>query len=64
MGVPPLNNSTYVSINISPVNEFSPQFTHRLSALVRVKENQETGNGLALIDVNATDKDFGLQGKL
>ena len=63
MGVPPLTNSTNVLINISPVNEFSPQITHDLSATVTVKENQETGNGLVLIDVNATDKDFGQQGK-
>lgn len=62
MGVPPMSNSTHVLINISPVNEFPPQFAHGLSALVKVKENQETGNGLVLIDVNATDKDFGQQG--
>lgn len=63
-GSPQLTNSTVVTINISPVNEFSPQFTHRQSAPVTVKENQDPGSGLVLIDVNATDKDFGEQGKL
>ena len=63
-GLPALSNSTVVTINISPVNEFSPQFTHRQSAPVTVKENLDPGNGLVLFDVNATDKDFGEQGKL
>lgn len=63
-GSPTLSNSTVVTINIAPVNEFSPQFTHRQSAPVTVKENQDPGKGLVLIDVNATDKDFGEQGKL
>ena len=63
LGVPQRSNFTNVIINILPVNEFSPQFSHSLSAKVRVKENQGIGNGLVLIDVNATDRDFGQQGK-
>lgn len=64
LGVPQLSNSTVVTINISPVNEFSPQFAHNKSAPVTVIENQDPGNGLVLFDLNATDKDFGEQGKL
>lgn len=51
-------------INIAPVNEFSPQLTHDQSAVVTVKENYDPGNGLVLMDVNATDNDFGVQGKI
>ena len=58
-----LSNSTTVVINILPVNEFSPQFTHGHSARVSVRENQSTGDGLVLFDVNATDIDIGEQGK-
>ena len=61
-GLPALSNSTVVTIQISPVNEFSPQFTHNQSVSVIVKENQHPGNGLVLFDVNAADKDFGEQG--
>lgn len=64
LGSPPLSNSTVVVINIVPVNEFSPQLTHGQSASVTVKENYDPGNGLVLVDVNATDKDFGEQGKM
>ena len=60
-GLPALSNSTVVTIQISPVNEFSPQFTNQ-SVSVIVKENQHPGNGLVLFDVNAADKDFGEQG--
>lgn len=61
-GLPALSNFTVVTISISPVNEFSPQFTHNQSVSVIVKENQHPGNGLVLFDVNAADKDFGEQG--
>ena len=64
MGVFPLSNSTTVTVNISPVNEFSPEFTHSSFSEVNVKENQATGNGLVLFNVNATDKDFGRQGEI
>ena len=64
MGVSPLSNSTTVTVNISPVNEFSPEFTHSSFSEVNVKENQATGNGLVLFNVNATDKDFGQQGEI
>ena len=64
-GVPALSNFTVVTIHISPVNEFSPQFTYNQSVTVIVKENQHPGNhsaGLVLFDVTAADKDFGEQG--
>ena len=61
-GLPALGNTTVVTIHISPVNEFSPQFTHNQSVSVIVKENQYPGNGVVLFHVNATDKDFGEQG--
>lgn len=61
-GLPALSNFTVVTISISPVNEFSPQFTHNQSVSVIVKENQHPGNGLVLFNVNAADKDFGEQG--
>ena len=64
LGSPPLSNSTIVVINIAPVNEFSPQLTHDQSAVVTVKENYDPGNGLVLMDVNAIDNDFGVQGKM
>ena len=64
LGSPPLSNSTIVVINIAPVNEFSPQLTHDQSAVVTVKENYDPGNELVLMDVNATDNDFGVQGKM
>lgn len=56
------SNSTVV-ISIAPVNEFSPQFTHRNSASLSVEENIPVVGRLVLIKVNATDQDFGLQGK-
>jgi len=61
-GSPALSNSNVVTIHVSPVNEFLPQFTHKQSVSIIVKENQHPGNGLVLFDVNATDEDFGEQG--
>ena len=64
-GLVSLYNTTNVILHIIPVNEYSPQFTHVKSATFRIKENQECGReGLLLIDLNATDADYGVQGKI
>ena len=57
-----LYNTSAVRISITPVNEYPPRFTHRNSSRFNIQENLPVPNGLVLIDVNATDKDYGPQG--
>jgi hypothetical protein len=60
----PLHNTSTVIIDVTPVNEFSPYFTHGTLQDINIKENVDVrDNGLELVDVNATDKDYGIQGQ-
>lgn len=46
------------------MNEFAPYFTHNTSRDINIKENFNIGDGgLELVDVNATDRDYGIQGQ-
>ena len=51
-----------VTIEIERVNEFPPKLEHPDSIYVKISEDTAIGSKIA--DINATDKDFGLDGKL
>lgn len=57
-----LSNNVLVSMEIESVNEFPPELQHSDSIYVKIPENTAVGSRVA--DINATDKDFGLDGKL
>lgn len=57
-----LSNDVLVTIEIESVNEFPPELQHSESVYVKIPEN--TAIGCRVADINATDKDFGLDGKL
>ena len=57
-----LSNDVLVTIEIESVNEFPPQLQHSESIYVKIPES--TAVGCRVADINATDKDFGLDGKL
>ena len=61
-GQVPLHSDVLVTIEIESVNEFSPELQHSASIYVKVPEDAAIGSIIA--DINATDKDFGLDGKL
>ncbi|XP_048585401.1 fibrocystin-L isoform X2 [Nematostella vectensis] len=61
-GSPPRGNSTTVHIQVTPVNEFSPIFRRGVSRNLTIREHLDVGLGLALIDLDAKDKDYGIQG--
>ena len=58
----PLSNDVLVTIEIESVNEFPPQLLHSDSLYVKIPE--DTAVGSRVTDINATDKDFGLDGRL
>lgn len=57
-----LSNDVLVTIEIKSVNEFPPKLQHSESIYVKIPEDTAIGAGVA--DINATDKDFGLDGIL
>ena len=57
-----LSQDVPVTIEIQSVNEFPPKLQHLDSIHVKIPENTAIGSKIA--DINATDKDFGLDGKL
>lgn len=59
-GTPSLNNTVFVDITVSSVNEFSP--TVESSATVEVSEDDPVGK--FVYDVNATDADYGVDGQV
>lgn len=59
-----LNTSAELNINISPVNEFTPQLLHDLKFNFSFPENAGVGDGVFVVEVNATDQDYGEQGEI
>ena len=57
-----LNSSVELRINVSAVNEFTPQLLHGSSFNFSFLENVGVGQGVFVVQVNATDDDFGDQG--
>ena len=57
-----LSNDVLVTIEIKSVNEFPPKLQHSESIYVKIPE--DTAIGAEVADINATDKDFGLDGIL
>ena len=57
-----LSNDVLVTIEIKSVNEFPPKLQHSESIYVKIPEDTAIGGRVA--DINATDKDFGLDGIL
>lgn len=57
-----LSNDVLVTIEIKSVNEFPPKLQHSESIYVKIPE--DTAIGARVADINATDKDFGLDGIL
>ena len=59
-----LNSSVILNISITPANEFTPQFLHEASFNFSFAENAGVGDGVLVVQVNATDEDFGDQGRI
>lgn len=57
-----LNTSVTLNISITAVNEFTPQLQHDSSFNFSFAENAPVGNGVLVVQVNATDQDYGEQG--
>ena len=57
-----LSNDVLVTMEIKSVNEFSPILLHSDSLYIKIPEDTPIGSRVA--DINATDKDFGLDGKI
>ena len=57
-----LSSDVLVTIEIESVNEFAPKLQHSESIYVKIPEDTAIGSRVA--DINATDKDFGLDGIL
>lgn len=57
-----LNSTSTLTVIVKPINEFAPEFTQKTLQTFNLKENVKVGGGLVLVDVNATDKDYGSQG--
>ena len=57
-----LSSDVLVTIEIKSVNEFAPKLQHSESIYVKIPEDTAIGSRVA--DINATDKDFGLDGIL
>ena len=64
MGTPSLNTSVTLNISISLVNEFTPQLQHDSSFNFSFAENAPVGDGVFVVQVNATDQDYGEQGQV
>lgn len=61
-GLVSLSNDVLVTIETQSVNEFPPKLQHSESIYVKIPE--DTAIGARVADINATDKDFGLDGQL
>lgn len=61
-GQVPLTSEVLVTIEIVSVNEFAPQLQHSASIYVKIPEN--TAVGSIVVDINGTDRDFGMDGQL
>lgn len=57
-----LSNVVPVTIEIQSVNEFAPKLQHPDSIYVKIPENIAVGSKIA--NINATDKDYGIDGQL
>ena len=57
-----LNTSVVLNVSITAVNEFTPQLTHGTSFNFSFAENADVGDGVFVVQVNATDQDYGDQG--
>ena len=65
LGVPQsLNTSVLLNISITAVNEFTPQLQHDSSFNFSFAENAAVGDGMLVVQVNATDQDYGEQGRV
>lgn len=65
LGVPESHNtSVTLNINITAVNEFTPQLQHNSSFTFSFPENAPVGDGVLITQVNATDQDYGDQGRV
>ena len=63
-GTPPLSTNVTLNITVTPVNEFTPVLNHSSSMNWSYPENVNPGAGVVVIDVNATDQDYGIQGEV
>lgn len=59
-----LNSSVVLNISISAVNEFTPELNHSSSFNFSFAENAAVGDGVPVVKVNATDQDYGDQGRV
>ena len=59
-----LNSSVTLNISIVAVNEFTPQLQHDSSFNFSFAENAAVGEGMLVVQVNATDQDYGEQGEV
>ena len=57
-----LSNVVPVTIEIQSVNEFAPKLQHPDSIYVKIPENIAVGS--KIVNINATDKDYGIDGQL
>ena len=63
LGTPVSYNTTVqVNITITTVNEFTPQLQHADTFNFSYPENADPGKGVLVVDVNATDGDYGIHG--
>lgn len=59
-----LNSSVVLHISITPANEFTPHLLHGPSYNFSFPENAAVGDGIPVVQVNATDQDYGDQGRI
>ena len=59
-----LNTSVTLNISITAVNEFTPQLQHNSTFNFSFAENSPVGDGVLVVQVNATDEDYGKQGRV
>ena len=59
-----LNTSLVLNISITAANEFTPQLLHGSSFNFSFAENVAVGDGVIVVQVNATDQDYGDQGRV
>ncbi|EDO34144.1 predicted protein, partial [Nematostella vectensis] len=55
-----LNSTAIITIEIKSVNEFTPVLQPLVTSYIRVPESSPVG--FEVVDLNATDKDFGADG--
>ena len=56
------NTSVHVNITIAAINEFTPALQHADNFNFTLAENTSPGDGVVLVDINATDADYGVHG--